>query len=619
MPKDVIGITRTKFLWSGSCHERLSFRNYDVRAHRLKFDISFAADFSDLFEVRGTKRAVASSPSTCSTESNAIVFAYSGLDNVSRKTEVTFLPAPQMIGEGRASFVVDLPAGGTTSIVTRVRCSDDWTTGDKAGIVTAYRAKRRDAQRKTANMATVACTNDVFNNLMCRCTSDVYMLLARTPQGLYPHAGIPWYSTVFGRDGLISALFMLWVDPSIAKGVLLHLAATQARDRDPTSDAEPGKILHEQRHCEMANTGEVPFGHYYGTVDATPLFVLLAGEYWRSTGDDQTLQSIWPNVQAALHWCETDGDRDGDGFVEYYRQTPNGLANQGWKDSHDAVFHADGSTAEGPIALVEVQAYVYQAFVHGAGLAKHFGDADAERRYTCRANRMKTAFHDAFWLDDDATYALALDGDKKPCRVIASNAGHALMCDLVPADAARSVGRAVMGTAMWSGWGVRTLATGMPRYNPMSYHNGSIWPHDNAIIAMGLARFGMKREAARIFEGLFAAQTYQADNRLPELFCGSSRRRGRGPVSYPVSCSPQAWAAAAPFALLGACLGLNINHRANILTLQQPILPSMASELSLNSLKVGDGAVDIRLVQVNGGVAVDVVRRTGSVVVQTID
>jgi len=618
MAKDLIAITRTKFLWSGCCHERISLRNYDINQHDVCLDVHFEADFKDLFEVRGTARVLSPQPAVCRTTIDGFVFEYTGLDGVSRRTEVTFRPLPHKISSGRARFDLTLSAGGTTSVVTRVRCIDEKSVTDDSRIVTAYRAKRRDAQRKSHKIAKIASTNDVFNKLISRCTSDVYTLLARTPHGLYPHAGIPWYSTVFGRDGIVTALFMLWVDPAIARGVLLHLAATQATSVDPLSDAEPGKIVHEQRRCEMANTGEVPFGSYYGTVDATPLFVILAGEYWRRTGDRATIRKIWPNVQAALSWCEQNGDRHGDGFVTYYRRTPTGLVNQGWKDSHDAVFHDDGSTAHGPIALVEVQSYVHQAYEHGAKLAEMLSSYNTAERYRSRADALKAVFHDRFWNSEHGTYVLALDGAKRPCCVTASNAGHVLMSNLAPDYAAQRVGRTLMGTDMWSGWGVRTLATGMPRYNPMSYHNGSIWPHDNALIAIGLARYGMKREASRIFEGLYAAQSYQADNRLPELFCGTPRRRGRGPVSYPVSCSPQAWAATAPFAMLAACLGLDIDHQANTITFKQPMLPEMTQDIRLSGIRVGNSVADVRLLQSAGGVAVDVMQRIGDVVVNVI-
>lgn len=617
--KDLIGITRTKFLWSGCCHERLSLRNYDLIAHTVQIEIVFDADFKDLFEIRGSPRSRVPPQRLLQPSPEAIQFSYQGLDGIARATEVTFDPAPDTIAGGYVNFEVRLPPSGTRSLVTRVCCSDAAQQGSTTGIVAAYRAKMREAHQRTLRMPKVTSSNDVFNDLLCRCADDLAMLSARTEHGQYPHAGIPWYSTTFGRDGIITALFMLWADPDVAKGVLLHLAATQATGYDAASDAEPGKILHERRQSEMANTGEVPFRQYYGTVDATPLFVVLAGAYWRRTRDLDTILAIWPHVQAALGWCAYDGDRDGDGFIEYHRQTPDGLANQGWKDSHDSVFHADGRLAEGPIALVEVQGYAYQAYRHGAELADVLGDSKLARDYDASADRLKAAFHDAFWAEEIGTYALALDRHKAQCRVVASNAGHLLLSDLVPEDVARRVGRKLVDTGLWSGWGVRTLATDMPRYNPMSYHNGSIWPHDNGLIAMGLGRIGMKREAAQIFEGLYAAQSYQTDNRLPELFCGAPRRRRRGPVSYPVSCSPQAWAAAAPFAMVEACLGLEIDQLANTLTLRQPMLPAMLTDITLGDLRVGQGSVSLRLTQTSGGVATEVTQRTGDVVVNVLN
>ncbi|MBR2536444.1 MAG: amylo-alpha-1,6-glucosidase [Hyphomicrobium sp.] len=616
IPKDLIGVTRTKFLLSGCCHERLSLRNYDVREHHFEIELHFDADFKDLFEVRGTQRSVSAMKPELKAEIGTLMFQYVGLDDIARLTEITFLPAPTRITSKCAHFSINLPPGATTSIATRVRCADKYSMADDTTILSAYRAKRREAKLKCADIATVGSSNDVFNQHICRCTSDVTMLLARTRHGYYPHAGIPWYSTVFGRDGILTALFALWVAPEIAKGVLLHLADTQATAYDAKSDAAPGKILHEQRLCEMASTSEVPFQQYYGTVDATPLFVVLAGEYWLRTGDGDTIRQIWPNITAALQWCAELGDQDGDGFVEYFRQTPTGLSNQGWKDSHDAIFHADGRMAEGPIALVEVQGYVYQAYQHGAQMAEHMSDPHLAERYATLANRLKTDFHAAFWLDELDTYALALDRDKRPCGVVASNAGHLFMGDLVPADFARRCGRVLMGTGMWSGWGVRTLSTASARYNPMSYHNGSIWPHDNAVIALGLARYGMKSEVARIFEGLYAAQKYQTDGRLPELFCGSARRRGRGPVSYPVSCSPQAWAAAAPFALIKACLGMEIDASEKAVRLKAPVLPPMLNDITLNGISVGGGKISLRVLRAHDSVAVDVVSRTGDIEIE---
>jgi glycogen debranching enzyme len=453
----------------------------------------------------------------------------------------------------------------------------------------------------------------VFNETIRRCVSDFYMLVTETPHGLYPYAGVPWFSTVFGRDGLIAGLETLWLDPSIARGVLCYLAAHQAKAYDAAADAEPGKILHETRQGEMAKLGEVPFRHYYGSVDSTPLFVLLAGAYFERTGDLAFIRSIWAHIEAALRWIETDGDRDGDGFVEYGRKTEEGLANQGWKDSHDSVFHADGSLARGPIALAEVQAYVYGAWRAAAllgralGLKLHAGD------WQNKADVLRRRFDEVFFDEEMGLYILALDGDKKPCRVRASNAGHALFTGIAFKERAGAVVSALMDRSFFSGWGVRTIASTEARYNPMSYHNGSIWPHDNALIAAGFARYGYRHEAARIFDGICAASTYIDLRRLPELFCGFPRRRHQGPTFYPVACAPQAWAAAAPIFLLQSCLGLGLDPAAGQITFERPILPDFLQEVVLRGLKIVGGSIDVALLRDRDEVVVKLLSRTGDI------
>jgi glycogen debranching enzyme len=436
-------------------------------------------------------------------------------------------------------------------------------------------------------------------------------MLTQTAFGTYPYAGVPWYSAPFGRDGILTAYELLWLAPEIARGVLGYLAATQATVDDPKHDAEVGKIIHEVRFGEMATLGEIPFGRYYGSVDATPLFVVLAAEYWKRTADRDTVQALWPAIQRALTWIDTSGDLDGDGFVEYAARTSRGLVSQGWKDSYDAISHADGSLARAPIALCEVQGYVYAAQRGGAELARVLGLHAQAEQLDVRAARLREAFERAFWSDALGSYVLALDADKRPCEVRASNAGHLLWSGIADPSHAALVCDALFEPASFSGWGIRTLDASASRFNPISYHNGSIWPHDNALVAAGLARYGFKPRCTQLLGALADASHHFDLHRLPELFCGFAREGSEGPTLYPVACAPQAWAAGAVFLLFQAALGIVIDAPSRRVLLDRPQLPANISCVTIRDLRVGEACIDLACMRQGDDIGVQLIRRAG--------
>ncbi len=612
LQKDIVHIARTIFLWRGTAYQRLALHNHGDRAVALDLSLRFDSDFADLFEVRGIRRAQRGVVSSRVMAADQVLLSYQGLDGVPRCTRLIFDPAPDKIAATAASYRIHLAPGEARSIFVLVSCNVS-DLNRPVPFLRGLLAAHRELRAATRGMTTIETSSELFNEVLCRSAADLSMLMTDTPQGRYPYAGIPWYSTTFGRDGLITALQMLWCDPSLARGVLRRLAAFQAKVRDPLSDAEPGKILHEMRSGEMAALGEVPFRLYYGSVDSTPLFVLLAGLYAERTGEDALLTELWPSVEEALRWIDTFGDADQDGFVEYYRQTDKGLANQGWKDSYDAVFHADGRLAEGPIALAEVQGYVFAAKQVAARCARRLGRVELAGKLEADARRLAERFEAAFWCPELATYALALDGAKARCRVHTSNAGQVLFTGIARDDRARQVADGLLGPRFFSGWGIRTVARGEARYNPMSYHNGSIWPHDNALIALGLSRYGFKRSVAQIMRGLFEAATYMDLRRLPELFCGFQRERRRGPTLYPVACAPQAWASATPFSLIEAALGLEFRPHENEIHLRNPRLPDFLDEVILRNLQVGGSIMDLKVRRHGEEVSLEVLQTRGKI------
>jgi glycogen debranching enzyme len=609
--KDTVHIARALYLYDGTLHQRIALASYGPEPVDLTLTLAFASDFADIFEVRGVRRERRGRSLMGRIDGGTVTLSYKGLDGAVRHASLSFEPVPAILNDSAATYRLRLEPGGRCNIFTTVsgRGPRQSTRSFFEGLI----RRNREYKAAAATTAAIETSSPLVNEILCRSIGDLHMLMTATPDGPYPYAGIPWYSTTFGRDGIITALEMLWIDPTIAAGVLRRLARLQARTEDARADAAPGKILHEIRGGEMAALGEVPFALYYGSVDATPLFVVLAGSYAQRTGDYALIRELWPAIERALAWIDGPGDPDGDGLVEYARAAETGLSNQGWKDSFDAVFHADGCLADGPIALVEVQGYVYMAKRLAAQCARQLGLLPRAAALEDEARRLRRRFEDAFWCDELGTYLLALDGAKAPCRVRTSNAGHALLAGIARPDRARHVASSLLRAPFHSGWGIRTVALGEARYNPMSYHNGSVWPHDNALIGLGLGNYGFRRGVGAIFEGLVAATAHMVNRRIPELFCGFRRRTGRAPTLYPAACSPQAWAAGAPFLLLQGMLGVTFEPAARRIRLVRPRLPELLGDITVRNLWLGSGTVDFSLHRQGARVALRMLRATAGV------
>ena len=616
LAKDTFHLSRAKFLFGNCCYELFTVTSFAERRTRLRLSLEFDADFADLFEIRGHVRARRGEVSRAVATPAEVRFDYGSLDAVPRSTRLCFSPRPTRLTTGRADFELDLRARERRALGVTIQClNGEAAAPPEPRFFTAIRRARRSRALRLRG-AELETSNASINGVLSRSLADLAILATETPHGLYPYAGVPWFSTVFGRDGIVTAIETLWLDPSIARGVLRFLAAHQGDAERPEADEEPGKILHELREGELARLGEVPFGRYYGSVDSTPLFIVLDGLYWERTRDRETLGHIWPAVKAALEWMRRYGDRDGDGFIEYARRRDSGLRNQGWKDSEDSVMHADGRLAEGPIALCEVQGYAELAYRLAAGLAEDLGEPALAGPLRQSAQELARRIDEAFWCEDLGTYALALDGAKDRCRVHSSNAGHLLFCGSARPERAARVAQGLLGRESFTGWGIRTLGAREKRFNPTSYHNGSIWPHDNALLGLGFARYGLSAEALKVTGAIFESAAHMHLRRLPELFCGFDRKRDKAPTPYPVACAPQAWAASAPLALLQACLGMEIHARARTVVLRRPRLPAFLDWLRVRNLQVADARLDILFRREEDSVAVSLLERKGEAEVE---
>lgn len=601
-PEGVVHLERKRLIWEGRLYERIRCVNYGDAPATLPLNFTFDADFKDMFEVRGQVRARRGRRARPVVRPSGVQFQYEGLDGASRDCVIAFSETPFEHDANRASIRLNLAPHTPKDLYLEIGAAP-------GPPPSAQRFRRASLQAKVAMRrrlrrgSRVRTTSRLFNAWLDKSRADLALLTTDLPTGPYPYAGIPWFSTTFGRDAILTAWQLLWLDPTLARGVLAYLAETQAGEYSSFHDAAPGKILHEARRGEMAARGEIPFGRYYGGVDTTCLFVALAAAYLDRTDDRAFLDRIWPALLAASGWMDSFAASDDLGLIRYERGAETGLLNQGWKDSHDSVFHADGRSPEGPIALVEVQGYAYAAYCGMARMAAQRFDRERAEACRRRAEQIRTAVESRFWMPDAGYYGLALDGENALCRVKASNAGHLLFVGLPSPDRGQAVMRTLLGAGFANGWGLRTLASDQPRYNPMSYHNGSVWPHDTAMCAIGFRRYGGADAVPRILSALFEAAVH-FDMRLPELFCGFPRRPGEPPVAYPVACLPQAWAAASVFGVLQACLGLQVDGVRRELHLRSPRLPAGVGELRLENLPVGRRRLDLVFREADGRVMV---------------
>lgn len=591
IPKGVIHIERKRFLCEEHLFEQLRLTNFSEENTHLPLKLLFAADFVDIFEVQGHVRPARGEMLPPVVDQHAVCLAYRGRDDRVRSTYIRFSQPAHSISPHSAEFLIELAIGAVVDLLIEIGTDMRGAPGAESFQIAA-RQVSNNMEARLAQGASISTSGKLFNQWIERSRSDLALLTTPLPTGPYPYAGIPWFATQFGRDAIITAMQTLWINPELAAGVLSFLASTQAQETSAFRDSQPGKIMHETRRGEMATLGEVPFGQYYGGVDTTPLFLMLAGSYENHTGDRSLVDRIWSNILAATAWVERRLDASPTGFLDYARAEKTGLVNQGWKDSHDSMFHADGRLPQGPLAVIEVQGYVYAALNSVANLASARSHQTEADHWRGRAEQLRVQIEQHFWLPETGSYAIAIDGDGTPCRVRASNAGHLLFCGVPSAERAAAVSEQLLCDQSSSGWGIRTLALGQARYNPMSYHNGSVWPHDTAICAAGIARYGGGTQVVRILSDMFEAASH-FDFRLPELYCGFPRIPGQGPTPYPVACLPQAWSAGSVFMLLRAILGIRVEGQRKEVHIERPLLPIGIESLSIRDLPVADTRIDL--------------------------
>ena len=595
IPENTVHIRREQLLSSDTLFDNFSFENFNFKELELVIELAYEADFMDVFQVRGVARQKLGCYYQPIVRRDSIVFHYLGLDRVSRETEIHLSPEPDSVDGTTARWKLKLPPFRRFQLQTTIVPHVEGKRSRSSHPDFAQQLRlRRDALADWESRSTsFHSSNDIFNQMIETSKGDFHALQIPEAKERVIAAGIPWFATMFGRDSIIAAYQSLMLNPQLAVETLRVLALHQGKEKNDWRDEDPGKILHEYREGEMTRAGEMPFGPYYGGVDSTPLWLILLSETFNWTADEQLVKDMLPHAYRALEWIDSYGDLDGDGFIEYQRRSPKGLINQGWKDSWDAIMHDDGEIAKTPIALCEVQGYVYEAKYRMASLLRSFGDTQTADRLKKEAAEMAKRFEKAFWMPKLGFYAMALDRDKKQTQVISSNPGQLLFTRMLTPERAKTVTQRFMRDDMFSGWGLRTMSRDERVFNPLSYHRGSIWPHDNSLIVHGMSLYEFREPANQLFTALFQAALKFRDYRLPELFCGIERREHDDPVQYPVSCSPQAWASGAVFLILMSVLGIRPSAPRKEMNIVNPSLPDFIDQLSIRNMRVGESRVGL--------------------------
>jgi glycogen debranching enzyme len=598
LPENTVHIRREQLLARNLFFDHLTFENFNQNAIEFRVELTYAADFMDVFQVRGSARGKHGRYFKPVVDQDSIQFVYLGLDKRERRTAIRLTPLPQGISEPWTTAAWDVRLEPhqqfrIESMVSALFEDDPHPRNDKFDVATNLRNRRQKFREWEQESTLFNSSHEEFDAALRNAIGDFHALQIPNGREHVVAAGVPWFATIFGRDSILASYQSLLLNPRLAADTLRVLARYQGTEVNDWRDEQPGKILHEQRDGEMALTHEIPFGSYYGSADATPLFLVLASEVLNWTADEQLIRDLMPALKRAITWIEHYGDLDGDGLFEYKRRSPRGLVNQGWKDSWDAIMHPDGTVAEAPIALAEVQGYIYDAKYRMARLMRYFGDAHLADRLKREAADLAKRIEKSFWMPRANFFAMALDKNKRKVEVISSNPGHLLFSRALKADKARAVANRLMQPDMHTGWGWRTLASSEKVFNPLSYHRGSVWPHDNSLIAHGMALYDFTRPALHTLTTLFQACLNFRDHRLPELFCGVQRRDHDVPVLYPVSCSPQAWASGALFLMLTSVLGIRPSAPERELNIVNPALPDWLDYLHIRNLRIGRSRVGL--------------------------